>query len=278
MMVLVVAILVSIIVIGYIPPANNWNNHQISDIKNDSNYCFSVIGNINGDIYIFNHFLNLSGDSSFVVIDGNFIDEGIIEEYSQFVHNARRYDVPTIFGIGSSESPYGSDLMFKSIFGNPYFSFNTSNSLFIILDNSLGSIDIDQYNWLNKSLSDNAKNKVIIMNNPIINPSESKYETPDGKLLDYLFREKNVTLVISSNEKDFVFEKEGVKYVNLGNDNNVTYTRVCVSGNGIDVSLGHIPRQVDLNLIPTFFIVCKATLLAILIYFSVDILRKEFSR
>jgi len=277
-----ILILVAFILIGYLPPANNWNFKEIKKIKNDSYFCFSVIGDINGNILLFDKFLRHTNDSSFVVIDGNFINAGTIEGYLPVINAAKKAKVPILFVAGENENFYGNSLIFNNIFGNSYFSFNVSNSLFIVLDNSFGSIDVDQYNWLNKQLSEPFKNKFVFIHSPIINPWQSKYNTDDGKILDYLFNDKNVTLVISSDKKYSSFVKGNVSYVIVGKSgNNFNYLNVCISDGEFTIQRVEFASDKDLNyvdLIYAFFIICKALLLALVLYFSVNILRKEFSK
>ncbi|MCD6575552.1 MAG: hypothetical protein J7K73_00120 [Nanoarchaeota archaeon] len=284
---IVAVIILSVIVIAsYISPISNWNSKQISNISVGSNYCFSVIGDINGDFPLLEDFLSSAAPTNrFVFVDGNFINLNLGGEYLLLSHVLNKINIPTIFVIGENEVSAGSSYMYRSVFGAPYFSFKIADTLFVVVDNSLGSVDVDQYNWLSNTLTNNSRRKIVIMNNPIINPWMSEYETPDGKVLDYLFKEKNVSLVVSSNDEFAVFMKDGVKYVNLGsNEKNVTYTRVCVGGNGLDVFIGHIERKdgfrefIYTSLIPGLFIICKALLLALVLHFSVKILRREFAR
>ena len=280
---IITALLIVVILTMYIPPARNWNQKQIDRLNFPNNFCFSVAGNFDGDANLFGKFLDASKDNFFVVANGNIIDSGIVEEYHSVIWLARSSSLPVIFVPGVNEDSYGSN-MFETVFGKPYFSFNSSDVLFVVLDDGMKSLDVDQFNWLEKELSKPFNTKVVFVSNSIINPWDSVYDTDGGKLIDYLFSSKNVTLVISSGEKYSSFSKDGVGYVIVGKTNDkFNYLNVCVNDGSLTFQrVGYADENSVgfslLGLIPALVIFCKAILLAIILKFSVDIIKKNWKR
>ena len=287
-MMITAVILAAIIFINYVPAASDWNKEQISKINETDEFCFYVISDIHNNVPAFDMFLNsLEKENSFVIVNGDFAHMGTNEEYNLALNMFKKIEMPTIVGIGNHEVASGNDLMFKRMFGPTYFSFEISENLFIIMDNSLENIDVDQYKWLKQELDKDVQRKFVVMHIPIFNPWKEDYNTQDASILSELFKEKNVTLVIASHEHRFQeFFFDDTRYVITGaiggtTNESFSYIDVCIND---DVSITKIEfgeqrqhqQEFNTGMFPIFIIFLKAILLAIVIYFTIPFLKKNF--
>ena len=230
--------LTALAIVCSFPLVSNWNQDQISKITNKNNFCFAVVGDTNNNIAAFSKLADsLNKNCSFIVINGNLVSYGTNEEYYLALNQIKKINLPAIVVIGDHEILSGSKLIFEEIFGETYFSFNNSNNLFVILDNSLGYVDAKQYNWLKNELNKNYENKIVIMHAPWRDMNIS----PNGKNLEELFKTKNVSLVISTRANRYTnFSKDRVNYLIVGSSGGITnesfsYAKVCINHNNIKI-------------------------------------------
>lgn len=296
--------LVVICVISYMPPATNWNARQIEKIQQDvtkENFCFAVISDVHNNIPAFNKFLHaLSPETRFIVVNGDFIHYGFNEEYHLALYNFRKTELPVLANIGNHEVQDGGRMMFKRIFGAPYYSFNISKNQFIFLDNSFGSIDVGQHEWLKNELSKDFEKRIIFIHIPPINPVTESLDilphTPEHEILEEAFQEARVSFVVSGHIHSFrEFEKDGVSYLITGSgggethrtwqEKSFSYAEFCLVDGEILVEKIDFAEQIHpMQLLNVSFIMIltlfyKIVLICLLIYFVVKyVFKKEMGK
>ncbi len=287
-LVITIIILTGIFIISYLPLDTDWNQQQIMKINKSKEFCFFVVSDMHNNFPAFNSFLeSINKNYSFGFVVGDSAHTGTNEEFKITTHLLKKIPIPIIFVIGNHEVWTGSEFAYKQIFGKTYFSFNISDSQFIILDNSFGSIDVEQFEWLKQELNKKYTNKFIIMHIPIINPFKNIYNTPDAIILENLFKEKNVTFVISADLHNYAeFSKDGINYLLTGSgggttNNSFNYIDVCITKNNIAWEKIDFGKQSDIEqkfyvaIWPALVIIYKAVLIVIVAHLVMDYLRKN---
>jgi 3',5'-cyclic AMP phosphodiesterase CpdA len=121
--------------------------------------------------------------------------------------------------LGNHDDP--NERLYKpfNMDGKRYYSFKRGNAEFLVLDSSY--MDPQQLDWIKKELSDsNATWKICYFHHPLY--SHGKTHGPDidlRKLLEPIFQEQGVNLVLSGHEHDYerVKPQHGISYFVLGN-------------------------------------------------------------
>lgn len=181
---LVVIILsLSIIVLDWFSPVSpvNYNDGQIAKINaappSDS-FSFAVMGDTHDGYTVFKKILDDidSGHYIFALDIGDIVPYGRKDYFRIFLNMIKKTKTPFLAGIGNHDLDYRkSTRAFSKIFGNTYYAFHYSNSLFIVLDDShTNRIDSIQMIWLEDQLQKKYKHTFVFMHVPPFDPVEGR--------------------------------------------------------------------------------------------------------
>ncbi|WP_339868212.1 glycosyltransferase [Pseudohongiella nitratireducens] len=159
-----------------------------SDITEQDQYRFAVVGNISNSVGIFERKiiprLNAEG-YDFVISAGNAVSTGGEDKYRAIYRTLSRLQMPYLLTFGPKEESRLGSFRFYDHFGPLHYSFATADSRFIFID-STGTTDFDwQLRWLNQELSNaTEQNQFLFSANPLHPVAEPSFFGMDG---DYLF-------------------------------------------------------------------------------------------
>ena len=279
--------LMAIAIVCSFPLTSNWNQNQISKIKKESSFCFAVISNTNNNIEAYSNLANsINTNCSFLIIDGNFVHYSTNEEYYLALSQMKQLNTPTIAAMGVHEITSGNKLIFEEMFGRTYFSFNVSDNLFVVLDNSLGFIDAQQYKWLSNELNKDYKNKIVIMHLPLFLSANKSY-MPNSSNIENLFTENGVRMVVSTHDSKYSkFSREGIDYIVVGNEkgatkDDLTYARVYINNGVLSTNKVIFDREtpseqfLNTSIWPSIIFGYKIVIIGIICYLGLEFLKKQ---
>lgn len=195
-----------------------WNYEQLSLFSHsESNFSFTYSGDERDDEGNFQRMINSINsnypDILFNINGGDLRSEAVqlMDFKADYLTPGRlaRFNRPVIFVTGNHELKGDPDgLIYQSLFGVPrYYNFTEKNSYFIVIDNTPGSLNDTQMNWLKDQLnrSQNYKYRFIFMHKPLYTPNSAGEEHsmiaegPGGAdALKTLFDSNYVTMIFSS--------------------------------------------------------------------------------
>ncbi len=183
-------------------PARDWNFWQIKKISNlvekkNDNFSFAVFGDNKNSFSLFNQLIDkINGDKSllFAVDNGDLVYRGGIKEFSLFLEQIKKMNMPVLTVAGNHDISGTSGMAnYYRIFGRMYYSFPLKNAYFIILDDAnerdMGKWQIE---WLKKELkkADKYKYRFVFMHVPLYDPRKGPYQLLGHSLKDKNFARK----------------------------------------------------------------------------------------
>ena len=196
--------------------ASSYNKQMLNQIKasdkNNTKFSFAVMGdNRDGNHVLAKIIKSINQDNNiqFSLNNGDLVPDGYKKEFVRYKDIINKSKKPFISIIGNHEIPwYMSKDNYKEFFGKSYFSFNFSNSYFIILDDSNeDKLGKSQEKWLISELekSQNFKNRFVFMHVPLYDPRKGEYKeghslshTKYAKKLNNLFDKYKVSMLFTS--------------------------------------------------------------------------------
>lgn len=113
----------------------------------------------------------------FMIWGGDIVNYGIHPEYVVASSFSEMIPVPIYTTVGNHEDWQDGIKFYQSYYGPLTNSFTYKNCLFVFLDNSSGSIESKQFDWLKLTLAaSQAKYKLIIAHMPPIDPATGKFD------------------------------------------------------------------------------------------------------
>lgn len=167
-------------------------------------FTFAVSGDPQGRYFIFRRFLEKigNGNSSFLIVPGDLVDEGTEKEYGAYLKAIAGTLFPIFHIPGNHDVTRGGRGRFLDYISPVDYSFDAGKFRFIMLDSSRWYLQDYQWDWLEKELKSH-RNCLVFMHVPPF--------CPDGSFDKY-------TLVWEKQDKRFtaLMTKYGVKGVFSG--------------------------------------------------------------
>ena len=193
--------------------------------RKDNNYSFTVVGNIENSISIFDRNILKKiqqKNPDFILSTGNNVIDGGEGKYRILHKTLQKSNIPFLTGVGKSEVKDEGYKNFYKYFGPFYYTFEIKDSYFIFVDNTGHTSYKWQQKWLESQLkvAKNYQHRFIIMNKPPLKlkldyliKNNSKYITSEEKRKYYqnIFSEYQVDAVFSSNIS--LYHQENIKGV-----------------------------------------------------------------
>ncbi len=208
---LIIACFIKIHSILSFPKIDKWNYQQLQKIdKINNEFEFIVFGDNKNSVKTFESLIEKVNkeEAIFVIALGDMVYDGEKEKFRFFINQIKNLNKPLLTAIGNHEITDLGRANYYELFGTFYYSFATSNSYFIILDNANETnLDAWQMNWLKNELqtSQNYKYRFIFMHVPLYDPQKSKHifnhclkDSAFAKKLNNLFDINNVTMLFCS--------------------------------------------------------------------------------
>jgi len=157
----------------------------------------------------------------FVIFPGDLTEQGKIEEYFQFKELADSTGAGYLVTVGNHDLYKNGWRLYSDIFGPSHYTFEISNSSFIVIDSADGRLGEAQMAWLEKALSKaRGEHIFVISHDPVFSEKHGVYHLSDKseqeKLKD-LFSRYGVDYVLSGHYHGFVtIEYNGVNYITSG--------------------------------------------------------------
>jgi predicted phosphodiesterase len=164
----------------YTPVGVDSRNYE--EIKNIASlglgeeFTFAVFGDNQGSRGTFNELLrrvDADPEIQFVISCGDLVPEGDKEKYRFFLGQIEGLGKPLLTTVGNHDIKDKGRALYYDIFGDFYYSFVTSNSYFIILDNANKvRFSQPQKDWLVQELEKSVgyKHKFVFMHVPLYDP------------------------------------------------------------------------------------------------------------
>ncbi len=225
---------------------------QLQDENTDS-YSFAVTDQVQTNLFKFNSQIipGINGNSEikFVVSPGNAVLDGSQIKYNQLYKMYSKLEVPIFTVIGEREATEGGDSRYFEHFGNYYFSFEYSNSLFIALD-STGTSDMEEEaSWLNAKLEkEDYDNTFVFLNGPLYKGDNTQLES----LTSALAKADVTTVFYNGNIKGESYS-DGIQYISTGNSANhagsdqIGYYVVSVENGEVDIDYNQVSARFSNN-------------------------------
>ena len=190
-------------------------------------FSFAVIGDIQEGEQIFRqavYLMNKDKSLLFAVCAGDLTESGTKWEYDRYksiidISKLRFYNV-----IGNHDKYWGGIKNFEKLFGRPYYSWDSSGSHFIALDNvSKNGLGTAQMTWLKADLAASKdKPKFVFMHKPMFDitgsfPDQVMHPQTEAQSLMKLFEQNNVVAVFCGHIHGYAKEKvNGITYIISG--------------------------------------------------------------
>ncbi|HEY5526916.1 MAG TPA: metallophosphoesterase [Candidatus Anoxymicrobiaceae bacterium] len=184
------------------------NSAQIKKIdlsKND--FTFAMFGDNRGSTTVFPRLIDqVNADNVLFAFDnGDLVDGASVGNYRLFLDQIAASKKPFLVSGGNHDDSTGQ--LYTALFGPAYYDFAIGNSMFIVLDDSNGTIDSAQLGWLKAELvkGQSYKYRFVVMHVPLYDP-RFKGETTGhslaslsfAQMLNALFDQQRVTLLMTS--------------------------------------------------------------------------------
>jgi len=154
-------------------------------LKNQDQYQFAVIGNMNNSLQIFTtRFLPLVKQRkiAFIISVGNAVFDGEEDKYRLLYRNLKDINIPYLLTAGPNEmEDFGAGKFYRH-FGPYFFSFHLNTSYFIFLDSTGKTAWKWQLRWLKEELTRAEKfpHKFVFLNHAVFPlPDFSREDSPD---------------------------------------------------------------------------------------------------
>ena len=191
----------------------------IGDTRNNADVMEPIIAEIEND-----------GGYAFIMCSGDMVDHCTERGFDYFCQEALEElkTTPYIFVPGNHDYHIGQPdegALYRKYFGEPYYSFEIGDTLFVALDNATEFIGDEQYRWLEDVLQKRraaCKNLIALMHEPPVDlrggGAWHAMDEQDGrKLFDLLVRYKVTTIYCSHIHDYYEWNHEGVPiYVSGG--------------------------------------------------------------
>lgn len=205
--------------------------HKISsELTNQSQFEFAVVGNINNSVGVFEQkmipMLN-HAQPDFVVSAGNAVSSGGEDKYRALYRTLSNLSMPYLLTVGPHETEALGALHFYRHFGPFFYAYQVSNALLVFIDTTSEESFQFQLQWLDQQLSQsNATHKFVFMGQPMLDVGEeSLIDWDDQYLQDPAFK-KGLQRIFSDHKVNTVFSAnlhlfneqwhDGVRYVTTG--------------------------------------------------------------
>ncbi|BBE31208.1 metallophosphoesterase [Tepiditoga spiralis] len=204
---------------------------KINNSTTTDDFSFVVMGDNKNSISTFSKIIkDVNNDDSikFIINTGDMVFDGNPIKYSFFIKQIKTLNKPFLPVCGNHDVADGGTDKYNMLFGPLYYSFNTKNSYFIVLNNSNEeNIDLWQMKWLIKKLNESKKfdHTFIFMHVPIFDP-RVKMENQPGHSMKNLNNAKKLMSILKSYKIDKIFfghihgyykgNFEGIPYIVTG--------------------------------------------------------------
>lgn len=158
----------------------------------------------------------------FSIILGDIVSSGRWHHLRRFVQQLTALKTPVYLVIGNHDAKYNGRRWFTHFFGQTYYSFTVGNNAFLFLDNAAGSLDPEQWRWLQEIITHyEHKSIFVFMHQPVFDPRPRhdyamSHKKQAAQLVE-LFTRYQVKAVFSSHLHGFYSAiQNGVSYYITG--------------------------------------------------------------
>jgi len=145
-------------------------------------------------------------DPLFVIGGGDFVIEGTPENFEEFLKVVADLKAPLFYVCGNHDN----SKYYEEYLGERVYSFTYKNSIFVILDNSKGTLDKKQMEFLKKQLKRSFEHKFVFMHVPPFDPRVGgSYCMIDPEEFMEIIKENDVAYVFCSHIHSYYEEKRG---------------------------------------------------------------------
>lgn len=107
----------------------------------------------------------------FTVVLGDIVSSGRWHHVRRFAQQLSFFKTPVYLTIGNHDIKYNGRHWFNRFFGQTYYFFQAGRYAFIFLDNADGTIGAEQWQWLQRTLSQHHDNHIFIFTHqPFFDP------------------------------------------------------------------------------------------------------------
>lgn len=140
---------------------------------------------------------------AFVINGGDLVSTGEQTEYTQFLSDSARLNMPYYTALGNHDIGGNGRSTYNRLIAPNFYDIIWGNSHILILDNADGNVDADQLAWLEDKLKTRVtKHVFLVMHKPPFDPRPGKAHTVNtralGDKLIELAAKYQVTAVFSS--------------------------------------------------------------------------------
>ena len=229
----------------------------LTPVWDEPGFQFVVMGDSRGNPEVFSRLLRQANQHRplFFVNCGDLVTNGSRKEYYRFLKLIQQAHYPFFFTLGNHDILRQGKRVFNELFGPDYYSFSFAGSQFIFLDNALGRLSDNQYQWLQETLEKSrAAHKFIFLHIPPFMPRPRRRHLMDLPLnrqwfFDLVERHR-VDIVFASHFHGYLEGKKGpTRYIISGaagapldeKDGYFHYILVSVGPEGVKTDVVKVP-------------------------------------
>ncbi|MDD3480619.1 MAG: metallophosphoesterase [Patescibacteria group bacterium] len=133
----------------------------------------------------------LKGDSDFVVLNGDIVNDGYRSEYRTASALSELFPIPVYTTIGNHDTWNGGEKEYANFFGKTNYSYMYKDYLFVFLDNESGHVEEPQFAWLEEVLKAGTPGRIFVFSHmPPIDTLTGRFddkEYPNAELRHSMF-------------------------------------------------------------------------------------------
>lgn len=210
----------------------------------DSHYHFNDLAEAVEDI-------NKKGGYEFIIVAGDFTENGLLKEYELFHSIMSKADIPYLTVIGNHDHLSNGGAIYEQMFGARNYTFSFNNVRFVVWDNNIWESEKEaDYDWLKNALRNAIESDTGVETSDSISHVVALSHIPpfDGQLIEKrdqfheILRDNQVKLSIHGHKHEYFageLSGDGITYMTVGSPQKGSYAELIVEGEKLEV------RKVD---------------------------------
>lgn len=187
--------------------------------------------------------INKKNIYSFIIVTGDFTENGLLKEYEIFRQLMNRSNIPWLTVIGNHDHLSNGTQIYQQMFGPLNYVFSFRNTKFVVWDNTIWESKKEaDYTWLQNVLTKETDDE----GNPTTNHTVLLSHIPpfDYQLIDKsevfneILKNHGVAISIHGHKHEFFYADlygDGMMYVTVGSPQKRNYAELRVNNNNVDV-------------------------------------------
>lgn len=182
--------------------------------------------------------INSRPDILFVIVTGDFTQQGLLKEYELFYEIIEKLSKPYLTVIGNHDYLSNGENIYNTMFGENNYTFEFKNNKFIFFDNIVWeSNKIPDFKWLTNELDDSISyNNIFVFAH--IPPRDEQFTDSMRNSYRSILEENNAKLSIHGHAHSYDFRIiNNIEYLTVSTVNKDSYCIINVDGSSYSIDL-----------------------------------------